>query len=722
MWSYSGVRPLYDDGDSDPSAITRDYVLKVDALPGDPGPERAPVLSIFGGKITTYRKLAESVLEQLAAYHPGLQPCWTRAAPLPGGDLPERSPAAWQAELARRYPQLPAELLRAVGGRYGTRATEVLGDARDMDDLGEHFGAMLTAREVDFLRAQEWARSAEDVLWRRTKCGLPMTPAQRARVAAYMDESAGMKRICLFCGAKAGTRPVYAAAAAELGREGSRRAASRWSTAAAASDLMKIAAESALAAGGAVVGVITEQLMVHEVGHPGLTELLVVPTMHERKALMAERADAFVALPGGFGTFDELCEMATWDQLGIHAKPLVLVNLEGYFDGFLAQLDRAVEDGTAATRAPDDAGDGDAGGGCVRGAGRLAGAGRRQRTAGGEAAAAVMRPLAAMPAATRRAIRGVLADIDDTLTTHGRLTATAYAALERLRAAGKLVVPDHRPAGRLVRPHRAHVAGRRGRRRERRLLHALRRDAARAADGASSRPTPSARAIGRRLADIGAMILREVPGCALASDQGYRETDLAIDFCEDVPPLPRAAVDRIVALMQREGMTAKVSSIHVNGWFGDYDKLTMTRTLFAEAFGIDLDAERAHYAVCGRLAQRCADVRVLPQCGRRGQRARLSRPHRHAACLRDRRRGRRRFRRAGAGVAGLNKVGGGVTATAAHTPGRLPACAGRQDFGADRTDLRVRRDSNCDPASGDATTPVTKISRASASVLRTRAS
>ncbi len=109
--------------------------------------------------------------------------------------------------------------------------------------------------------------------------------------------------------------------------------------------LMKIAAEAALAAGGQVVGVITEQLMVREVGHPGLTALKVVPTMHERKALMARYSDAFVALPGGFGTFDELCEMATWDQLGIHVKPLVLVNIDGYFDGFLAQIDRGVADG-----------------------------------------------------------------------------------------------------------------------------------------------------------------------------------------------------------------------------------------------------------------------------------------------------------------------------------------------------------------------------------------
>ena len=107
---------------------------------------------------------------------------------------------------------------------------------------------------------------------------------------------------------------------------------------------MQIAAQSALDAGGSVIGVITEQLMVREVGHAGLDKLHVVPTMHERKALMAKLSDAFVALPGGYGTFDEMCEMATWDQLGIHAKPLVVVNVEGFFDGFLAQLDRAVAD------------------------------------------------------------------------------------------------------------------------------------------------------------------------------------------------------------------------------------------------------------------------------------------------------------------------------------------------------------------------------------------
>ncbi len=153
-----------------------------------------------------------------------------------------------------------------------------------------------------------------------------------------------MKRICLFCGSNAGKRPAYAQAAADFGRA----LAARGLTlvyGGGSVGLMTIAAEAALAAGGDVIGVITEQLMVREVGHPGLTELRIVPTMHERKALMAEYADAFVALPGGFGTFDELCEMATWAQLGIHAKPLALVNIDGYFDGFRAQIDRGVADG-----------------------------------------------------------------------------------------------------------------------------------------------------------------------------------------------------------------------------------------------------------------------------------------------------------------------------------------------------------------------------------------
>jgi hypothetical protein len=205
--------------------------------------------------------------------------------------------------------------------------------------------------------------------------------------------------------------------------------------------------------------------------------------------------------------------------------------------------------------------------------------------------AAVPRPLATMPDAARRGVRIVLTDIDDTLSTHGRIPARAYAALERLRAAGKRVVPiTGRPAGwcdHIARmwPVDA-VVGENG-------ALAMRHDAAartlvrRFVDDAATRARHRA-----RLAEIAAAIVRDVPGCAVASDQQYRETDLAIDWCEDVPPLPRAAVDAIVARMEAAGLTAKVSSIHVNGWFGAYDKLTMTRTLLAEAFGVDMDRER----------------------------------------------------------------------------------------------------------------------------------
>ena len=153
-----------------------------------------------------------------------------------------------------------------------------------------------------------------------------------------------MNSVCLFCGSNAGTRPAYAQAAAAFGRA----LAMRGHTlvyGGGSVGLMKIAAESALAAGGRVIGVITEQLMVREVGHPGLSELIVLPTMHERKARMAALSGAFVGLPGGLGTFDEFCEMATWNQLGIHVKPLVLLDVEGYFDGFRAQIDRGVADG-----------------------------------------------------------------------------------------------------------------------------------------------------------------------------------------------------------------------------------------------------------------------------------------------------------------------------------------------------------------------------------------
>jgi HAD superfamily hydrolase (TIGR01484 family) len=193
-----------------------------------------------------------------------------------------------------------------------------------------------------------------------------------------------------------------------------------------------------------------------------------------------------------------------------------------------------------------------------------------------------MKPLAGLDAGP---VKAVLLDIDDTLTTDGKLTAEAYGALEQLKAAGKLVVPvTGRPAGwcdHIARmwPVDA-VVGENGAfyfcLAQGKLQQRFRDDAA-----------VRARQRGR-LAEIGERIVAAVPGCALASDQAYRETDLAIDYCEDVAPMPLAAAQRIAVLMREAGLQAKISSIHVNGWFGEYDKLAMTRLLFAERFGWDL--------------------------------------------------------------------------------------------------------------------------------------
>src|SRR5947207_1231282 len=183
VWTYSGVRPLYDDGSVDPSAVTRDYVLKLDR--GEGG---APLLSIFGGKITTYRRLAESALSELKPFFPGMKAEWTRRKPLPGGDMPRGSLAAYERALAARYPSLPENLRRVLVRRHGTRTPRILGEAKTVEDLGRYFGDTLYAAEVDYLVHQEWARSAEDVLWRRTKCGLHLDAGQRDTVAAYLRE------------------------------------------------------------------------------------------------------------------------------------------------------------------------------------------------------------------------------------------------------------------------------------------------------------------------------------------------------------------------------------------------------------------------------------------------------------------------------------------------------------------------------------------------------
>jgi HAD superfamily hydrolase (TIGR01484 family) len=205
-----------------------------------------------------------------------------------------------------------------------------------------------------------------------------------------------------------------------------------------------------------------------------------------------------------------------------------------------------------------------------------------------------MKPLAELRGAER--LRGLLFDIDDTLTTEGRLTAQAYAALERLKSAGRIVVAvTGRPAGwcdHIARmwPVDA-VVGENGAfyfRHERGRLLKRYHDA------------EDVRAARRaQLAAIAERVLAEVPGSALASDQPYREADLAIDYCEDVPALPLEAAERIAALMREAGLNAKISSIHVNGWFGSYDKLAMARVLFAEKFATNLDAANAQFAYAG---------------------------------------------------------------------------------------------------------------------------
>ena len=153
-----------------------------------------------------------------------------------------------------------------------------------------------------------------------------------------------MNRICVFCGSNAGSRPGYAAAARELAGELARRKLGLVSGGGHLG-LMGILADAAVAQGVEVIGVITEQLRILERGHSGLSVSHIVATMHERKAMMSSLSDGFIALPGGFGTLEELCEMITWTQLRIHAKPLALINVEGFFDPLLMQFDRAVEDG-----------------------------------------------------------------------------------------------------------------------------------------------------------------------------------------------------------------------------------------------------------------------------------------------------------------------------------------------------------------------------------------
>jgi glycerol-3-phosphate dehydrogenase len=183
-WTYSGIRPLYDDGASKAQEATRDYVLKLDAPEG-----AAPLLSVFGGKITTSRKLAEAVMDKIKPFFPALGPSWTATASLPGGDFPYAEVEARIADLQKRYSFLPPRTARRLFRAYGTRAEMILDGARFAQDMGQSFG-VLSEREISYLKAHEWVEEADDILWRRSKLGLHLSKDEQAALRAFMAPAA----------------------------------------------------------------------------------------------------------------------------------------------------------------------------------------------------------------------------------------------------------------------------------------------------------------------------------------------------------------------------------------------------------------------------------------------------------------------------------------------------------------------------------------------------
>jgi glycerol-3-phosphate dehydrogenase len=178
VWSFAGLRALFDDGKSNPGAITRDYHLQLDGRSNE-----APLLSVFGGKLTTYRALAETVMGRLAPWFPALGPSWTATTPLPGGERPY---AEVVAELRATHPTLPADWLEQLTRRHGSRALPLLAAVHDARDLGRNFGGGLYQLEVEHFIRHEWARDADDILWRRSKAGLHMAPAERTAFTDWL--------------------------------------------------------------------------------------------------------------------------------------------------------------------------------------------------------------------------------------------------------------------------------------------------------------------------------------------------------------------------------------------------------------------------------------------------------------------------------------------------------------------------------------------------------
>jgi glycerol-3-phosphate dehydrogenase len=185
VWAFAGVRSLHDDGANHPQDTMRDYVLVLDDEPG-----KASLLTVYGGKITTYRRLAEAALERLAPAL-GARPAWTKASRLPGGDFPVDGVARLVAEARRTWPFLGEAHVRRLVNAYGTRISRILGPAKQSGDLGPRLGADLTGAEVRYLMDHEWARTADDVLWRRSKLGLRVSPQEQAQLAKFMTDAIG---------------------------------------------------------------------------------------------------------------------------------------------------------------------------------------------------------------------------------------------------------------------------------------------------------------------------------------------------------------------------------------------------------------------------------------------------------------------------------------------------------------------------------------------------
>ena len=182
VWSYSGVRPLYDDGSINASVVTRDYVFDLEAEE-----DAAPVLSIFGGKITTYRRLSEHAMDEIMRFFPKMGKAWTVKAVLPGGDIPGADIESFTQELIRNKPFLTPAVARRLARTYGTRVERFLGNASKAKDLGRDFGMGLSDAEIDYLVTSEWARTSEDILWRRSKLGLHLPKSAAADIGAYLE-------------------------------------------------------------------------------------------------------------------------------------------------------------------------------------------------------------------------------------------------------------------------------------------------------------------------------------------------------------------------------------------------------------------------------------------------------------------------------------------------------------------------------------------------------